>query len=195
MTKPSLPEQPKKNAYTCEKCRFSIITVDVNTGVTPFMITCKGCEKAHARSAFYRIDQALTASHEWYMPTDLTGLKPGEVVHVQAGGLLLRQIDLGPEHTATKLAVALDKADLPEMARRARTGWYHDYLSPLALPCQALDTDLAAAATPAAIALRARHHNGDFDGSEAEDDAWANSAEGLAALSQLVSKNGRERLS
>jgi hypothetical protein len=91
-----------------------------------------------------------------------------------------------PMHTKDILAEALRAADLPEMAAKAATGYYHDFLSPLDLPEMQLDTDLLKAGTPAALALRARHHNGDFDASVEESEAWASSPEGQAAMAELT---------
>ena len=95
---------------------------------------------------------------------------------------------LPDDHTAMKLSRALTKAGLLDMAARAATGWYHDYLSPLDLPEMQLLQDLNDAITlgnVAAIALRARHMNGDFDASFAESEAWARSEDGQAAFSGL----------
>lgn len=89
-------------------------------------------------------------------------------------------------HTKDILAAELTKADLPEMAAKAATGYYHDYLSPLATPCVQLAADLAAAGTPAALALRARHLNGEFDASFEEADEWIASQDGQDALGKLV---------
>lgn len=89
------------------------------------------------------------------------------------------------QHTKDKLAEALRGAGLTEMADRAATGWYHDYLSPLDFPELQLSNDLLAAGTPEAMALRARHHQGEFDASKEESDAWAESPDGQAAYRQL----------
>lgn len=88
-------------------------------------------------------------------------------------------------HTKDKLAEALREAELPFMADKAAAGYYHDFLSPLDLPTTALVADLAAAATPAAMELRLRVMNGEFDASEEESNDWAASPEGQAALKQL----------
>lgn len=90
------------------------------------------------------------------------------------------------QHTKDFLADELEKADLPAMAAMARTGYYHDFLSPIDLPCLQLAQDLATAGTPAALALRSRHLNGEFDASAEESDAWAESAEGKEAFQQLL---------
>lgn len=82
----------------------------------------------------------------------------------------------------------MTKAGLPEMAAKAATGYYHDFLSPLAAPCMQLAEDLAKAGTPEALALRARHLDGEFDATTEESDDWAASAEGKAAFAQLIGK-------
>lgn len=92
-------------------------------------------------------------------------------------------------HTKDVLATELAKANLPQMAAMASEGYYHDYLSPLAMPCIQLANDLAAAGTPEALALRARHLNGEFDATREESDDWIESPDGQAAFSKLV--NGR----
>jgi hypothetical protein len=89
-------------------------------------------------------------------------------------------------HTKDMLATELTKANLPQMAAKAAEGYYHDYLSPLAMPCVQLAADLAAAGTPEALALRRRHLNGEFDATKEESDDWAQSPEGRAAFGQLV---------
>lgn len=89
-------------------------------------------------------------------------------------------------HTKDFLAGELRKAGLDAMADKAATGYYHDFLSPLPAPCIQLETDLRAAGTPEAMALRARHLNGEFDASKEESDAWAASPDGRAAVSQLM---------
>lgn len=89
-------------------------------------------------------------------------------------------------HTKDLLAQELRAAGLAEMADKATTGYYHDYLSPLDLPAMQLDADLVKAGTPQAMALRARHHNGEFDASIEESDEWAKSPEGQAAFRGLI---------
>jgi len=89
-------------------------------------------------------------------------------------------------HTKDFLAQELRKAGLDEMAAKAASGYYHDFLSPLALPEMQLEMDLRAVGTPAAMALRKRHLNGEFDASREESDVWAQSPEGQDAFSKLV---------
>lgn len=88
-------------------------------------------------------------------------------------------------HTKDFLAQELDKANLPEMAAKAREGYYHDYLSPLAMPCVQLAHDLQEAGTPEADKLRQRHLRGEFDASKEESDAWMESEDGKEAISHL----------
>lgn len=89
-------------------------------------------------------------------------------------------------HTKDILAAELTKAGLPEMAARAAEGYYHDFLSPLATPCLQLAADLAAVGTPAAIELRRRHINGEFDASAEESEEWACGPEGQDAMRRLI---------
>ena len=79
--------------------------------------------------------------------------------------------------TRWKLASALIAAELYDMADRAVTGWYDDYLSPLDTPTMQLVDDLQQAGTPAAMLLREQVIEGDFDASIEEAEAWAKSPE------------------
>jgi hypothetical protein len=87
--------------------------------------------------------------------------------------------------SSEKLAKALEEAGLPAMAAYARRDYYNDYFSELDLPSVQLETDLVNARTPAAEALRKRHHAGEFDATKAEGDAWAETPEGKAAFEAL----------
>lgn len=91
-------------------------------------------------------------------------------------------------HTSELLALELEKAGLPELAVQARAHLFHDFLSPHATPAALLSKSLAAAGTPAALALRARHHVGEFDATPEESEAWAESPEGRASFDQLFGK-------
>lgn len=88
-------------------------------------------------------------------------------------------------HTKDFLAQELRKAGLLSMSIVAASGYYHDFLSPLDAPCQQLAADLAKVGTKAAMEIRARHLNGEFDASKEESDEWAASPEGRAALGML----------
>lgn len=84
------------NAWTCQKCGQHTICVDVDRGVTPFMLRCRasdGCD-GMATSAFYP-DYAIPPGvprWEWYRPGRLHRLfiSRWEREHVKKGGLLLR---------------------------------------------------------------------------------------------------------
>jgi hypothetical protein len=89
------------------------------------------------------------------------------------------------EHTKDFLARELRLANLHEMADRAAEGYYHDFLSPLTFPEMQLAADLAAAGTPAAMALRERHLEGEFDADLKESDDWAASEDGQRAFRDL----------
>lgn len=94
-------------------------------------------------------------------------------------------VEIKPMHTKDYLAWELQKAGLHSMAAKATEGWYHDYLSPLATPCQQLAEDLEKIKTPEAQVLLSRHLNGEFDASLEESEAWVKSPEGKEGLSQL----------
>lgn len=96
-------------------------------------------------------------------------------------------------HTKDILAGELRKAGLNDMADKAETGYYHDFLSPIKTPCLQLAADLAAKGSPEALALRRRHMNGEFDASVEESDEWAKSADGQDAFRTLLSENTRRR--
>jgi len=75
------------------------------------------------------------------------------------------------KHSKDILADELRKAGLWSMAQRAADGYYHDFLSPLSTPMIQLVDDLEAAGTPAALALRTRAINGEFDAAPGEEEA------------------------
>lgn len=91
-------------------------------------------------------------------------------------------------HTKDKLAAELAKIGLFDMSAKAAEGYYHDFLSPLDTPCLQLAQDLwqVGRHTPAALELRARHLQGEFDATPEEGDDWAKSADGQAAFRGLV---------
>lgn len=103
------------------------------------------------------------------------------------------------EHTKDKLAAALRDVGLDSMADKAATGFYHDFMSPLATPELQLLNDLAAVvvhtsrhdveAAKKILELQHRVVNGDFDATTEEGDAWAESAEGQETLGALMGKH------
>jgi hypothetical protein len=88
-------------------------------------------------------------------------------------------------HTKDFLANELQKIGLTDLSEKARSGYYHDFLSPLDTPELELLNDLALVGTPEAMALRQRAMAGEFDASSEESDEWAKSNEGRETFSEL----------
>lgn len=108
-----MTREPRINVYQCQyNCLTT--TVDVDKGVTPFMMKCKkkptkerpieakylgedGECIGTAQSSFYprgpMPKYIPVASHEWYAPSEeeQKNLHPAELEHVKNGGLLLRE--------------------------------------------------------------------------------------------------------
>jgi len=86
----------RRNIYTCEARFGHVVTVDLEDGVTPFMIECKakdGC-KGMMQSSMYRVfDQRMRPNFEWYRPKnneEMIRLSAWSRDHVAKGGLILR---------------------------------------------------------------------------------------------------------
>jgi len=91
------------------------------------------------------------------------------------------------QETSLKLARALDDAGLTDLATQARNDDFHDFFSDrYATPGIALASALLEADTPAALKLRERVIAGEFDASEAESEAWADSEDGRQTLKKLI---------
>lgn len=88
-------------------------------------------------------------------------------------------------HTKDKLAAALRDIDLQEMADKAATGYYDDFLSELTMPMIQLVSDLERVGTTPALQLRKRVIEGEFDSTKEEADAWAASPEGQKTMGGL----------
>lgn len=86
----------KINQYVCPHGHRTT-TVDIDKGVTPFLIMCwhPGCREM-SQSSFYRVEPGAVPSHEWYRPdaAELERLNANEGMrkHVEKGGLVLRMI-------------------------------------------------------------------------------------------------------
>ena len=84
----------RKNVYVCQTCGRKIVTLDIDEGVTPFMLTtCRakeGC-KGKMQSRFYAVDQTLPVHYVWYMPKDLQGFNKYTLEHIRKGGLVMRK--------------------------------------------------------------------------------------------------------
>lgn len=88
----------KKNVYVCQTCRKKIVTIDIDEGVTPFMIDCKATKECNGTmySSFYSVDQLLEPEFEWYKPTSFDHYpeeyRENMIKHVEDGGLDIRKI-------------------------------------------------------------------------------------------------------
>jgi hypothetical protein len=91
----------KENVYTCGKCGGMTVTIDLDEGVTPFMIDCRAAGKegdcdGMARSACYpsgpRPSYVPAPAWEWYKPgpDELKKVSPGLKDHAKRGGLFIR---------------------------------------------------------------------------------------------------------
>lgn len=93
--------EPRKNIYTCPVGHHTV-TVDVDEGVTPFMLRCRqrAADGKHnctemAQSHFYRLtstEMMMEPEYEWFKPMSLKGLSPEMKEHIRMGGLELRKI-------------------------------------------------------------------------------------------------------
>lgn len=83
------------NIYICDNCGGHIVSKDVDSGTTPFMIRCEsttGCQ-GRMQSSMYRVfdpEGKMHHSHEWYKPTPGMLIPKHTLDHVNKGGLLLR---------------------------------------------------------------------------------------------------------
>ena len=87
------------------------------------------------------------------------------------------------------------------MIERADRGYYHDYLSPLALPELALVSELRDLARDRSMPMRSRLMaeklanaviRGEHDASPEEADEWARSPDGKSAMAELM-RGGLQR--
>ncbi len=119
----TMQEKQRLNAYTCQKCKATVITIDKDNGVTPFIIPClteiesmsslvEYPKNRHRKcngdmySHFYTVPPFVTPLFEWFKP-DIEALNkcysPLKVKlynkdmrdHIKNGGLDLRKIKNG----------------------------------------------------------------------------------------------------
>lgn len=80
------------NAYTCERCGGTIVTINRQPGTTPMMIRCRaeGACGGNMHSRWYR-DVTGTPTFEWRRPTpgEYRKLSPAMRAHVDRGGLCI----------------------------------------------------------------------------------------------------------
>ena len=85
----------KLNIYTCDVCFEHIVSVDLDEGVSPFMINCQvtdGC-KGYMESSIYHVyDQRMRPDIVWYRPTEKEQAKMSQAMrdHITHGGLDMR---------------------------------------------------------------------------------------------------------
>ena len=82
------------NTYVCETCKEEIATINLNTGVTPFTISCRieSCP-GYMRSGFYRLPKgSITVRYAWFRPctAEFAKLPIETQEHILTGGLILR---------------------------------------------------------------------------------------------------------
>lgn len=92
----------RENVYTCQKCGGMTVTVDIDEGVTPFMLNCRASGKegdcdGGAYSAFYpegpRPAHIPSPAWEWYKPDVLELANTSHEMrdHANRGGLFIRK--------------------------------------------------------------------------------------------------------
>ncbi len=87
--------QYKINVYVCAKCSGKTRTIDVDNGVTPFMMMCRATENCDGtmRSSFYSVPQNIVPEYEWFMPKSMDGYDQDMIEHFKKGGLDIRKIE------------------------------------------------------------------------------------------------------
>jgi hypothetical protein len=92
----------RKNVYMCDRCGLPTVTVDLESGVTPFMLNCRangeGMCAGTARSLCYHAKSfpahLPAPSFEWFKPrgSEYRKLNKAMREHVDLGGLDIRPI-------------------------------------------------------------------------------------------------------
>lgn len=96
------------NAYTCDGCHRTIVTKDLDEGVTPFMIACRECG-GWMKSHFYNVaswvdDYQVEAVWKKEMPANYTKReREMSQDHADKGGLFLHYLEdkTGPAKDAS----------------------------------------------------------------------------------------------
>jgi hypothetical protein len=98
------------NTYYCQTCKGSIVTIDRDEGVTPFMLSClatEGCDGV-MRSAMYAFQPGAKPMWEWYKPASTKGFDQWTREHVEKGGLVLQRIPADTNITDPNLRSIVD---------------------------------------------------------------------------------------
>lgn len=92
--------QFKKNKYTCNRCDHVIITIDLDEGTTPSMLSCKNSSvdcNGSMWSSFYSPASVGDAepTYEWYRPNREERRRGNGASrqYYKQGGLALRKIE------------------------------------------------------------------------------------------------------
>lgn len=85
----------EKNGYRCESCGHLHVTIDLDDGTTPMLMSCPKCG-GRSVSQFYRIDQSLEAAGCWYKAKIKRTMSSAVKEHIRLGGLMHRMIEVGP---------------------------------------------------------------------------------------------------
>lgn len=87
------------NAYLCDTCNGTTVTLDVHVGVTPMFLSCyatDGCRGMASSSGYPEAEPPASIRERlawsWYRPgpRELAGMSQGVRDHVAKGGLCLR---------------------------------------------------------------------------------------------------------
>lgn len=95
-------EPNRVNCYVCPGCSHITKTIDLDVGVTSFLIPCEKCGEM-ARSQFYHdLIPSIAPTMEWIRPSLQKVLKKrkdsGLMEHILQGGLSLRTIVKQEKH-------------------------------------------------------------------------------------------------
>lgn len=86
----------KINGWICERCRKVHVCIDVDSGITPFIIKCKMTQSCNgiAYSCMYRLVTNLPPQFEWYRPKPEENFEGNSALieHINRGGLIIRDI-------------------------------------------------------------------------------------------------------
>lgn len=84
-------EAQRLNRYTCQVCRGTITTMDVDDGTTPFMLDCHATEGCHGTmtSSMYRVPIDAVPTFVWRKATaeEYKAASPAMRHHFDLGGL------------------------------------------------------------------------------------------------------------
>lgn len=98
-------EVEKYNAYTCDTCHKSWVTVDLHEGVTPMFSQCfatNGC-RGKGRSAMYPEGGSKPPARlgpviiEWFRPSNLESYSYEMQEYLRKGGLARRAAPAAPD--------------------------------------------------------------------------------------------------